>query len=198
MIYLFAPETLEIIVEIDCEVELSYRQTVRWTTHPVETGVITADYGIVQPRTFAVRGLVTAWPLRGTDRGAARQQTVLSRLLNLAKSRDPVTLISGSDAVDCVLSQVEGRYTDESDMLTISLQLQEITVVRPDYTDMPAKRFGEKVRKQAAPKPAFANVRSAGSAADPVPRTIGAQAKTARAQAAGQSWAAKMADVLRK
>lgn len=99
------------------------------TNYGVEEGVDVSDHIRVEPRTYAISGIVTATPTDPEKQVPDRLVDLLSDLLALQRQEATFELISTLGIIpNVVITNINATYAGSTagDMLTIELELQEV------------------------------------------------------------------------
>jgi len=149
-IYFIDSATYLVMWEFDVELAERATTTIEWTNAPVETGADITRFGVERPDKFRVEGRVTATPW-DTGYDPQRVMDADQALRDIARKRQPLTMIAGNWVEEVVISVVEGgTAAGEGEGLNIAIDCQTVKRTTPTVTKIPASRLKAKVKKQAA------------------------------------------------
>lgn len=144
-IYGFDGNGLDSFMVIDAAVSDGHTARVRFTEHPVEFGAKISDHGIIEPRTYTLRGRIATVSTRGGDApldviGSAknRPQVAWEKLQGLAFSRDIVTIESNLKVYENIVLESLSSDQDSltSRVLDFEAVFRELFVVEAARTDI--------------------------------------------------------------
>lgn len=114
------------------------------TQHPVQQGASITDHAYVKPSTVNLK-------LMWSDANAPLSETYRN-LLDLQSSRVPMDVVTGKRAYTNMLIKSLGQTTDVNteNVLSISLQLQEIIITAVEVTTVPPRKNQKDAGKTGA------------------------------------------------
>ncbi len=121
--------------------------SVEWTKRAIEDGAQISDYAESQPEEYSLSGkLSPSIPGQTYDRQAVIDADETIRAM--MKERQVVTLVtSWWTPTNAVIKSIESSMShNDGDELKLSLELQTVEIVKPQFTKMPPERLRNKKR----------------------------------------------------
>lgn len=137
-----------ISVQLDGVIVERFGNPIRPTQNPIENGAVVSDHAVIEPRFYSMDAVVTDTPLGvaavgqlvdtvtslfgdSTGSGATRSQQAYKALVDLARTREPISIVTGLETMDnmIILDVAPTRDKDTSNALFFTMDLLEVIIV---------------------------------------------------------------------
>jgi len=181
-VYLYDPQTMDTVWELDLTVQEQRRIEAEWSAHPVEEQGDIAFSASLRPPEQTVEGYITAWPLDAVvTHDPERPADAWAKLEARWRARQPLQLVTTWWTETIGIKTADGSTgVEDGDRMRVSLTVVKLETIKAAYTTIPPSRLRKRVRKHSTPG------KRGGAASTSTP--------SARAEGRKKSWAAWLVD----
>jgi hypothetical protein len=143
-------EAAAIVFQADLTESEGRDLTVNWTDRPVEDGSVITEHGTVQPEMFNLDTVHTAWPLAPVP-GYDPQRVIDAddALRELARARQPLTLVTGWWVTEVVITKVGAKQSSgDGEGLKTSWSCKTINLPKAEAVEIAPSKLAPKVKKR--------------------------------------------------
>ena len=165
----------DVVFEFDCDLSESWELAFKWTEYAIESGQSVSDYAVEQPFTGDISGVVTAWFADTDDEVYTRVQDTLDALEAFARTRQPLTVISGLRTVDVVIEKVSSKRDQGiGEAAEVTIKVRTYQIAEYEEIEIPATLLAPEVEAGATPDPGGTEAGAATEEPEEQPKTYAA------------------------
>lgn len=144
----------DVIFAFDCDLSEAWDLAFKWPQYAIESGQEVSDYGVEEPFSGEISGIVTAWSAATDDEVYTRVQDTLDKLEAYARTRQPVTVVSGLRTTDMVIEKISyKRDQGTGEAAEVSIKVRSYQVATYEEVEIPAELLAPAVKAGATTDP---------------------------------------------